>query len=228
MPEQQLNQRMMLLFLLVCVFVCMVSGVPAIGVVVSVRGKKYDAMAETVNEVIEQIEKSASLEPNQHVVLFRGKVLNEKDNLQDLGISAGDVLNVVKKRVQRVRAEDENQKESSVSSAKNPYFSDDAMKAAAENVNPEDMKKAMEAMDNLLDSNFIDEYFGDDEKLERARLQMLENMDQYEKTMPGFREQAEEIASDPQKWREAMQQAKEQILILKQKRDALRKNKGDL
>jgi len=201
-----------------------VSSMPAIGVVASVRGKKYDTMAETVSEVIEQVEKSANLEPDQHVVLYRGKVLKPTDNLEELGISPGDVLNIVKKRIQRVKSDEEVQNDvASSSSVVNPFSGEDAMKAG-ENMTPEEMKKAMEAMDSLLDSNILDEYFGDDEKLERARLQMLENMDQYDKSIPGFREQAEEIASDPQKWREAMQQAKEQILLMKQKRDAMKKN----
>ena len=45
----------------------------------------------------------------------------------------------------------------------------------------EQIEKAMQQMDNLLDSNFVDEYFSDDEKLEKARLNMLENLDQYGK-----------------------------------------------
>lgn len=44
--------------------------------------------------------------------------------------------------------------------------------------------------------------------------------------MPGFREQAQELASDPQKWKEAMQSAKEQMLKLKEKRDQM-KSKGE-
>ena len=41
------------------------------------------------------------------------------------------------------------------------------------------MEKAMQQMDNLLDSNFVEEYFSDTEKLEKARLNMLENLDSY-------------------------------------------------
>ncbi len=84
----------------------------------------------------------------------------------------------------------------------------------------EQMEKAMQQMDTLLDSNFVEDYFSDDEKLEKARLNMLENLDQYGKiyclflplltsltsfqrsdnAMPGFKEQAREIASSPEKW----------------------------
>jgi hypothetical protein len=84
----------------------------------------------------------------------------------------------------------------------------------------------MKAMDNLLDSDFVDEYFADEERLENARQQMLANLDQYEQMMPGFREQAQSIASDPVKWREAMLQAKEQISKLKEQRDSMRTGKG--
>lgn len=41
-------------------------------------------------------------------------------------------------------------------------------------------------MDNLLDSNFIEEYFGDEEKIEAARLNMLKNIDQYENVSYSF------------------------------------------
>jgi hypothetical protein len=49
---------------------------------------------------------------------------------------------------------------------------------------------------------------------------MLQNIDKYESMMPGFREQAEAIASDPVKWKEAMTQAKAQIEALKKHRDS--------
>ena len=41
------------------------------------------------------------------------------------------------------------------------------------------MKNAMKAMDSLLDSDFVDEYFSDEEKLEKSRQQMLANIDKY-------------------------------------------------
>jgi hypothetical protein len=41
------------------------------------------------------------------------------------------------------------------------------------------MEKAMQQMDGLLDSNFVEEYFSDTEKLEKARLNMLENLESY-------------------------------------------------
>lgn len=91
---------------------------------------------------------------------------------------------------------------------------------------PEQMKEAMAAMDQLLDNNYFEEYFADEDKLEKARQQMLGNLDQYEQMMPGFKEQAKEIASSPEKWKEAMMQAKEQIITLKKQRDQMRAGGG--
>jgi hypothetical protein len=92
--------------------------------------------------------------------------------------------------------------------------------------NPEEVQKAMQQMDQLLDSDFVDEYFSDDEKLEKARLDMLEKLDQYEQMMPGFKAQAQEIASSPEKWKEAMSQAKQQIVTMKRARDEARSKGG--
>ena len=63
--------------------------------------------------------------------------------------------------------------------------SSSAAEDALKNMNPEDIKAAMQSMDKMLDSNIIEEYFSDEQKLETARLQMLNNLDQYEQMMPG-------------------------------------------
>jgi len=92
-----------------------------------------------------------------------------------------------------------------------------------ENVSPEDLKKTMAAMDNLLDSNYLDEYFSNDEQLEKSRQQILSNLDQYESMMPGFKDQMKDIVGDPEKWKEAMTQARSQLTKLKSQRDEMRK-----
>lgn len=200
-----------------------VSAMPPIDVIVSVRGKKYEINAETVAEVLSKIETMANLESGQQNVLYRGKVLNQDDNLEDFGISNGDILNVVKRRVQRVNADEpENSSDESVSTSIPNSFGTDNMKNLPSQMNPEEMKKAMEAMDKLLDSNVLDEFFNDEEKMENARLSILENSDEYEKMMPGFKEQAKDIASDPVKWKDAMQKAKLQMEQLKSQRDSFR------
>lgn len=45
--------------------------------------------------------------------------------------------------------------------------------------------------------------------------------------MPGFKEQASHVVSDPEKWKDAMLKAKEQIMKLKKERDQRRASGGD-
>ena len=211
----------------------LVSAMPPISVVASIKGKKYDISdVEIIGEFIEKAESIAGIDAGQSSVLFRGKVLTVTDNLEEIGVTAGDVLMVVKGRKQRTVKSDSikddsmsNSMSSGLEGASN--YDSDAYTEALKNANPEEMQKAMKAMDNLLDSNFVDEYFSDDERLETARQQMLANVDQYENQMPGFKEQALAIAQDPVKWKDAMLQAKEQITKLKEQRDAMRSAKGE-
>ena len=216
---------MIVAFLVICLIVATVAAMPSISVVASIKGKKYDiADVETVEEFMEKAETSAGMEAGQSSVLFRGKVLTVTDKLEDIGVVAGDVLMVVKGRKQRaVKSESSDAPMGDFATDMTPEGIAESMK----NADPKDMEKAMKAMDNLLDSNFVDEYFSDDDRLEQARLQMLANVDSYENQMPGFKEQALAIASDPVKWREAMLQAKEQITKLKEQRDAMRSAKGE-
>ena len=228
----------MFLLAIIATMMALSSSMPAISVVASVRGKKYDVSdVETVDEFTQKVEGLvAGMESGQSSVLFRGKVLSGTDNLEEAGVTNGDVLMVVKGRKQRSsKADFENDDDLSPSvaggsSAVPTGFEDamdpDAMKQAMANVDPAEMQKAMKAMDNLLDSNFVEEYFADDERLENARQQMLDNAEQYEKMMPGFKDQAMQIAADPVKWREAMLQAKEQITKLKAQRETIRASQG--
>jgi hypothetical protein len=72
------------------VLLVVVTGMPPISVVASVRGKKYDiADVETVEEFTSKIESIAGLEAGQQSVLFRGKVLNASERLEELGVSNG-------------------------------------------------------------------------------------------------------------------------------------------
>lgn len=219
--------------LVMAAFCAISAAMPSISVVASIKGKKYDiSEVETVEDFILKAENVAGIEAGQSSVLFRGKVLTASDKLEDIGVAAGDVLMVVKGRKQRATRPDSMEDAMASSSVSNGYenamdMNSDAVKEAMKGSNPEDIQKAMKAMDNLLDSNFVEEYFSDDERLETARLQMLENVDQYESQMPGFKEQALAIAQDPVKWKEAMLQAKEQITKLKVQRDAMRGSKPE-
>lgn len=200
---------------------------PPIGVVANVRGKKYEITAETVQDFSTEVENLTGIPADQQSVLFRGKVLTSTDRLEELGIAPGEVLNVVKGRKARI-SRPEDAVAGSEGSAQGDLSGMDADLAGMKDVNPEQVEKAMKQMDKLLDSNFIEEYFGDEERLEKSRLEMLSNMDKYEEMMPGFKKQAESIASDPVKWKEAMNKAKEQMLQLKQQRDAMKAAQGNL
>mmetsp|Transcript_12483 Transcript_12483/g.17129 ORF Transcript_12483/g.17129 Transcript_12483/m.17129 type:complete len:270 (-) Transcript_12483:85-894(-) len=235
-------QLLILLFVLQTVsFISVLAG-GGIPVIASVRGKKYDITAETVEEFTNLVESVVpGLEAGQQSVLFRGKVLSPQDRLEDIGVGQGDVLNVLKGRKPNVRSP--SAVESSISESVSgfvppsadskanafgftPGMSQEEYQEALKNANPEDVKNAMNAMDNMLDSNVFEEYLSDDDKLEKARQQMLANMDHYATMMPGFKEQVEDIASDPEKWKQAMYNAKEQISKLRQQRDAIRAKSG--
>jgi hypothetical protein len=173
---------------MICVLVlAVVSAMPPISVVASIKGKKYEvADVETVEEFIEKAENLGGIEAGQSSVLFRGKVLTSTDKLEEIGVAVGDVLMVVKGRKQRaVKSEVPEETGMATGLEGSMDMNSDAYKEAMKNANPEDIQKAMKAMDNLLDSDFVDEYFSDDERLENARLQMLQNVDQYEGQMPG-------------------------------------------
>lgn len=210
------------LVLLVVLLVPLVWCAVPITVTASVRGKKYDVEASTVEEFTSKVENLAGLDAGQNSVLFRGKVLSPGDVLQDMGISSGDVLMVVKGKKQRpqVQLQDDSidvdsPKENAAATMPTggmPNF------GGMPNLSQDEMNNAMQQIDKLLESDFVDEYFGDDDKLEQARLNMIKNIDQYEQMMPGFKDQAGDTIHDPLKWKEAMNKAKEQILLLKQQR----------
>jgi hypothetical protein len=221
-------------FILLAFLATMLLAMPPINVVANVRGKKYDVTAESVSEFSTEIETLTGIEASQQNVLYKGKLLAPTDKFEDLGIAPGEVLSVVRGRrvtpkpAEAVAPSATTSVPSSSGSAGlgggNPFGASDAagLEEALKNADPEQLKKAMAQMDNLLDSNFMDEFFDNEEKMEASRQQLLQNLDQYEKAMPGFRQQAEEIASDPVKWKEAMQRTKQQMLKLKEQRDAFR------
>ena len=63
---------------------------------VTLRGKKYDvAGAESVADVQRSIEEQAGLSAAQQAVLYDGKMLSADAKLADVGLSDGDVVNVV-------------------------------------------------------------------------------------------------------------------------------------
>ena len=155
----------------------------------------------------------------------------------------GDTLNVVKGKRQRTKpisdfemaemgGDLDSLGQAESDGGGNPFgagmggMDQESMKKAMENMKPEDIQKAMAQIDQLLDNNFVEEYFSDEGRLEKARIEMLNNLDQYEKQMPGFKAQTEPIVSDPEKWKKAMMEARDQINNLRAQRDLL-KSKQD-
>lgn len=67
----------------------LVCGNGVVSVTASVRGKKYSIDAATVEEFTEKVESLAGLEVGQNSVLFRGKVLNPDDKLEEIGVATG-------------------------------------------------------------------------------------------------------------------------------------------
>ena len=141
-------------------------------------------------------------------------------------MSAGDTLNIVKGRRARPSRPVEGGADVSDELKFTEPMDAENYKEALGNMSPEEIQKASKAVDELLDSNFIEEYFSDEAKLEQARLDMLKNLDKYDQAMPGFKDQARDIASDPVKWRNAMETAKNQMMQLKKQRDEIRAKQG--
>jgi uncharacterized ubiquitin-like protein YukD len=220
------------MFFFVAIFLSLLLAVSSrapISVVANVRGKKYDVAAESVEELTSKVQDLTGIDSSLQSVLFKGKVLGTSDKFEDLGIASGDVLNVVKGRKSRVTTPEDMKESRSASFPKHVDNSDQepplpSNSQSLPSFNPDDLQKAKEQMDQMLDSNYLDEFFSSDEKLEQARVRLLENLDKYEQMMPGFREQTEEVASDPVKWKEAMLQAKNQMMKMKEQRG---KNKGN-
>lgn len=218
--------RMLLRGIVLLLVVATAVAMPAVTCVASVRGKKYDITAETVGEFSQQVESLSGLVSTEQSVLFRGKVLDPKDKLEDLGVSSGDILNVLKGRKARAPKPqlplDMETMAPSAPSNTGPMLPDMpngmTQEEMMKNMSPEKVQQAMQALDKMMESDVIEKYFGDDEKIEQARLQMLQSADEYNKMMPGFKDEILAVASDPEKWRQAMTAAKDQVLKLKELR----------
>jgi len=88
--------------------------------------------------------------------------------------------------INTIASDDDDDNDNNINFDINSAFSgSSSAEDALKNMNPEDIKAAMQSMDKMLDSNIIEDYFSDEQKLETARLQMLNNLDQYEQMMPG-------------------------------------------
>ncbi len=215
-----------MLFLFATLFVLfgVVMSSPSLNIVANVRGKRFEVAGETVHDISKQVETLTGIKVSEQNIMYKGKILGFSDKLHEVGLCSGEVVNVVKGKKVRNNTKDSLPASSPIENEKlRSSFDSEGF-----NADPEKLKEAMAAMDSLLDSNAIEEYFSDDDRIEEARQQMLANMEQYETMMPGFKEQASEIASDPIKWKEAMNNAKLQLLKMKEQRDAMRTKKEQL
>ena len=90
-----MNRAAIFLLAIIATMMALSSAMPAISVVASVRGKKYDVSdVETVDEFTQKVEGLvAGMETGQSSVLFRGKVLSGTDNLEEAGVANGDGSN---------------------------------------------------------------------------------------------------------------------------------------
>jgi hypothetical protein len=213
---------MFVVFCLLVIFVCTMGAMQPVTCIANVRGKKYEVTAATVGEFSEKVESLCGISSSDQSIIFKGKVLRPTDKLNDVGIDAGDVLNVLKGRKARAPNPNLSSFSPSTNSAEkiseslpdtknNNFGSLDDLK----HFNPEQIKQSMMAMEKMLDSGLIEEYFGNNEKIESARVQLLASAEQYDKMMPGFKAQITETAADPVVWRETMLKAKDQLLKLK-------------
>jgi hypothetical protein len=127
------------------------------------------------------VHEKCGLDVAEQSVLFRGKVLAQSDKLEDVGVAPGDTLNVVKgKRQRAARPVDDtevtdmpaddidiitaNSAEASRSDGASQGFGgmggmggmagmdQESLKKAIENMNPEEIQKAMKQIDQLLDN----------------------------------------------------------------------------
>ena len=129
----------------------------------------------------------------------------------------GDVLNIVRRRAKiepDIEVEDNN------------MIAANEFSKAAENIDPNQMKSAMEAMDKILDSD-LDEYF-DETKIEAMRQQLIQSDDKFDNLPPEMIEQAKQasaLAADPIKWKQTMMKVKEELQKLKDSRKNIRDKK---
>ncbi|GAB5035169.1 Hypothetical protein NocV09_02400450 [Nannochloropsis oceanica] len=87
-------------FLLVLTLFCycfsyVFGAVAPVNIVVTLRGKKYDLTASSVQDIQSQMEGKSGLKPTQQAILFKGKQLSSTEELLAAGVTEGDTLNIV-------------------------------------------------------------------------------------------------------------------------------------
>jgi len=185
---------------------------------VVLRGKKYDVdSVSTVRDLQSTVEDQSGISSlKQGRVLFGGRKLKSADNLEDVGVEDGSVINIVpgKSGGSKKISSSSTTAPSDTSGAGNvmesmlkragvdPNQMQELMKSMPGGEGMPDMKESMEMMKSMMSSPIFQEYMSDPEKLEQSRQMILSNpmMKSMMAGMPGM----DEILNDPVKWRETM------------------------
>uniref|UniRef100_A0A7S2Y1L4 Ubiquitin-like domain-containing protein n=1 Tax=Fibrocapsa japonica TaxID=94617 RepID=A0A7S2Y1L4_9STRA len=210
----------------------------ALDVFVTLKGQRYSVTATAVGDIKDELEKQAALDPSQDfVVLFKGKVLSPEDDLEAEGVKSGDIINMVPSRKPRPAASPSSVGAAGGAPAASPAgagmgnmfggmggggmggLGNMGMPQTQEEWDEMEKMTGMnkeqfdQAMEQMYSSPMLNEFFSDPEKLEMARQQIADNpmLRESMSSMPGM----SEIIDDPQKWREAMTAAKEQMDMLR-------------
>jgi len=163
-------------------------------------------------------------------VRYNGKTLRPHSPLVSVGVKSGDIVDIITKGgisnadVSSMRV-GKNMEDMGAGrkQAKNVKINAKPGRSVAD-IDPADVKRALESMKGtnpsdmmrmLAENEEVERLLSDTKQMEFSRQAMLKNIDQYEKYMPGFKQQALNIASDPVKWKLAMQSLREQIRSLK-------------
>ncbi len=159
-------------------------------------GKRYEVNASNVSELQKGIKDAAGLSEDQQSVLFKGKLLNPDDDLEGAGVVAGDVINVVPSKRQRAeKGEVSVNAWGRINATRahsaggelegNKGRSSDGLGGVGGfgdlgglgdmggfNIPPEQYEQAM---NDMLNSPMMDEFFASEEKIEESRQAILEN-----------------------------------------------------
>ncbi len=159
-------------------------------------GKRYEVNASNVSELQKGIKDAAGLSEDQQSVLFKGKLLNPDDDLEGAGVVPGDVINVVPSKRQRTEKGEASAcawgriNATRAHSARGELEGNKGGKSGGLgggggfgdlgglggmgdfNIPPEQYEQAM---NDMLSSPMMDEFFASEEKIEESRQAILDN-----------------------------------------------------
>eukprot|EP00638_Chattonella_subsalsa_P004219 CAMPEP_0117748030 /NCGR_PEP_ID=MMETSP0947-20121206/8841_1 /TAXON_ID=44440 /ORGANISM="Chattonella subsalsa, Strain CCMP2191" /LENGTH=249 /DNA_ID=CAMNT_0005565551 /DNA_START=30 /DNA_END=776 /DNA_ORIENTATION=+ len=191
----------------------------AVQVTVILRGNKYDVSADTVSDIQKQIQKQTGLSLMLQSVLYKGSFLESEDNLIDIGVSDGDILNVVPNRRPKT-----SRKKYPLSSSSSflpthpneaPSFDDPNVqkpvnKSIRDNLSAEELlsmpaEQMQSMLDEVWDPELMNSLLNDPEQLEFLRQAMLQHP--LTQKMIEIVPYLSEYLNDPEKWRQHLTKA---------------------